>query len=63
MTGTPGGVRIAVAGAGRIGRRHVEDIAARPSTRPAAVVDPAPAADTVAEPVDLPGAGEHRRPS
>jgi predicted dehydrogenase len=43
------GVRIAVAGAGLIGRRHVEEVAACRSTRLAAVVDPAPAADAVAE--------------
>ena len=48
MTGAPDGVRIAVAGAGLIGRRHVEEVAACRSTRLAAVVDPAPAADAVA---------------
>ena len=42
------GVRIAVAGAGLIGRRHVEEVVACPSTHLAAVVDPAPAADAVA---------------
>ena len=51
MTGAPGddGVRIAVAGAGLIGRRHVEEVAASSSARLAAVVDPAPAADAVAD--------------
>jgi predicted dehydrogenase len=47
VTGEPG-VRIAVVGAGLIGRRHVEEIAASRSARLAAVVAPAPAADAVA---------------
>ena len=41
-------VRIAVAGAGLVGRRHAEEVAASSSTRLAAVVDPDPAADAVA---------------
>ena len=48
MTGAPDAVRIAVAGAGLIGRRHAEEVAACPATRLAAVVDPALAADAVA---------------
>lgn len=43
-------VRIAVAGAGPIGRRHLQAIQAVPSCRAAAVVDPAPAgAEAAAE--------------
>jgi predicted dehydrogenase len=41
-------LRIAVAGAGVIGRRHIEEIAKCDATRLAAIVDPAPAADDVA---------------
>lgn len=53
MTGVPA-VRLVVAGAGLIGRRHLAEIAACPSTRLAAVVDPAPAADVVAERYGIP---------
>jgi predicted dehydrogenase len=42
-------VRIAVAGAGLIGRRHIEEIDASPSAQLAAIVDPSPAAHEVAE--------------
>ena len=38
-------VRIAVAGAGLIGARHLAELHACPDTEPAAVVDPSPAAD------------------
>lgn len=41
--------RIAVAGAGLIGRRHIEEIVACPDTELAAVLDPAPAARELAE--------------
>lgn len=41
-------VRLAVMGAGLIGRRHAEHVAAEPSTRLAAIVDPAPAGEAVA---------------
>jgi predicted dehydrogenase len=36
-------VRIAVAGAGLIGRRHIEEVDANPRTRLASIVDPGPA--------------------
>ena len=42
-------VRIAVAGAGLIGRRHVEEIRKSTSAALASIVDPLPAADAVAE--------------
>ena len=48
MTAAPGGVRIAVVGAGLIGRRHAAEIAACPATRLAAVVAPHADADAVA---------------
>jgi predicted dehydrogenase len=41
-------VRIAVAGAGTIGRRHAEEIDAGPYTRLASIVDPGPAGPVVA---------------
>ena len=41
-------VRIAVAGAGLIGRRHVEEIQRSSSAELAAIVDPAPAAAELA---------------
>ena len=41
-------VRIAVAGAGQIGRRHVEEIGRNPGTRLAAIVDPGPDAAAIA---------------
>ena len=44
MTST---LRIAVAGAGAIGRRHLEMIAAEPACALAAIVDPAPAAESL----------------
>ncbi|WP_288584861.1 Gfo/Idh/MocA family oxidoreductase [uncultured Methylobacterium sp.] len=42
-------VRIAVAGAGQIGRRHVEEIRRHPGTRLAAIVDPGPDAAAIAD--------------
>ena len=42
-------VRIAVAGAGVIGRRHIEEVAQVPSAALASIVDPAPAADALAK--------------
>ena len=44
-----GPVSIAVAGAGLIGRRHIEEVDAGASTTLAAVVDPSPAAQDVAD--------------
>jgi len=41
-------LRIAVVGAGAIGRRHVELIAAEPSCTLACIVDPSPAAESIA---------------
>ena len=51
MTGQP---RIAVAGAGLIGRRHIEEIHRSPSAHLAAVVDPAPSAQEVADTYGVP---------
>ena len=45
----PGPVRIAVAGAGLIGRRHVEEIAGSRSAQLAAIVDPGPAGPALAD--------------
>jgi hypothetical protein len=42
-------VRIAVAGAGLIGRRHIEEVDASSSVQLAAIVDPFPAAQEVAD--------------
>jgi predicted dehydrogenase len=42
-------VRIAVAGAGLIGKRHIEEVAASPDARLASVVDPGPAGAELAE--------------
>ena len=47
-------VRIAVAGAGLIGQRHIEEIDASGSARLAAVVDPSPAAQEVADKFGVP---------
>jgi len=41
-------LRIAVVGAGAIGRRHIELIAAEPSCTLACIVDPSPAAESIA---------------
>jgi predicted dehydrogenase len=45
----PGPVRLAVAGAGLIGKRHIEEIDASSAAQLAAVVDPFPAAREVAD--------------
>jgi predicted dehydrogenase len=50
----PAPVRIAVAGAGLIGRRHIEEVDASGSARLAAVVDPLPAAQAVADDFGVP---------
>jgi predicted dehydrogenase len=47
-------VRIAVAGAGLIGRRHIEEIDASSSAQLAAIVDPFPAAQEVADKFGVP---------
>lgn len=47
-------VRIAVAGAGLIGQRHIEEIDASPSASVAAIVDPFPAAAEIAEKFSVP---------
>ncbi len=47
-------VRLAVVGAGPIGRRHLQAIAAEPSCRAVAVVDPAPAGATAASEWNIP---------
>ena len=50
-----GKVRIAVAGAGLIGRRHVEEVDASPVATLAAIVDPGPVTSTVPfDPATLP---------
>jgi predicted dehydrogenase len=50
----PGRVPVAVAGAGLIGRRHIESLQACPETSLAAVVDPAPAAARLAADAGVP---------
>ncbi|GLZ88821.1 oxidoreductase [Metapseudomonas resinovorans] len=47
-------LRIAIAGAGLIGQRHLEIIQASASCDPVALVDPAPAAEAVAQRAGLP---------
>ena len=47
-------VRIAVAGAGLIGRRHIEEIDASASAEVASVVDPFPAAQELADKYGVP---------
>jgi predicted dehydrogenase len=47
-------VRIAVAGAGLIGKRHIEEVAASSDAQLACVVDPGPAAGEVAEKFGVP---------
>lgn len=47
-------LHIAVAGAGVIGRRHIELIAASPACRLAAIVDPAPGAAAIARAAGVP---------
>jgi len=47
-------VRIAVAGAGLIGKRHIEEVDASPEAELAAIVDPGPAAPELAEKFGVP---------
>jgi predicted dehydrogenase len=47
-------LRIAVAGAGAIGRRHIELITAEPSCTLACIVDPSPAAESIAAQARVP---------
>ena len=54
-------VRIAVAGAGLIGRRHVEEIHRSGSAELAAIVDPSPAARAVADEFGVPLLTGHHR--
>lgn len=54
MSGVPDRLRIAVVGAGAIGRVHMACIAASPACRLAAVADPAPAARSLAEQAGVP---------
>jgi predicted dehydrogenase len=49
MAAASGPVRLAVMGAGLIGRRHIEHVLARPEADLAAIVDPSPAAKVLAE--------------
>jgi len=42
-------VRVAVAGAGLIGRRHIEEIVASPNCTLASIIDPGPAAPAIAQ--------------
>ena len=46
-TGRP--VRLAVMGAGLIGKRHIERVLTQPDAELAAIVDPSPAAEALAE--------------
>ena len=54
MSGAAGRVRLAVAGAGLIGQRHIEEIDASAIAELAAIVDPFPAADDVARKYSVP---------
>ncbi|SMH48457.1 Gfo/Idh/MocA family protein [Azospirillum agricola] len=45
-------VRLAVLGAGLIGKRHIEQVLARPESELAAIVDPSPAAEALAAGMD-----------
>ena len=47
-------VRIAVAGAGLIGKRHIEEVDAHPDAQLSAIVDPGPAAPELAEKFGVP---------
>lgn len=47
-------VRLAVVGAGQIGRRHLQAIAAEPSCQAVAIVDPAPGGARTADELGLP---------
>ncbi|HEY6596620.1 MAG TPA: Gfo/Idh/MocA family oxidoreductase [Asanoa sp.] len=51
-------VRIAVAGAGLIGQRHIEEVDASPEARLAAIVDPSPAATEIADKYGVPLHGD-----
>jgi predicted dehydrogenase len=53
-------LRIGVAGAGLIGRKHIELIAASPDCVLAAIADPLPAAKTLAESSGVPWYADHR---
>jgi predicted dehydrogenase len=53
-------LRIGVAGAGLIGRRHLELVAASPDCELAAIADPSPAAKALAEANDAPWYADHR---
>lgn len=53
-TGAGGPVGLAVMGAGLIGRRHIEHVLARPEAQLAAIVDPTPAAKSLAEEKGVP---------
>jgi predicted dehydrogenase len=54
VSGAAGRVRLAVAGAGLIGQRHIEEIDASAVAELAAIVDPFPAADDVARKYSVP---------
>ena len=47
-------IRLGVAGAGLIGRRHIELIQANPRTTLCAVVDPTPAAQVFSQALNVP---------
>ena len=53
-------LRIAVAGAGLIGRKHIELIAASPDCALAGIADPSPASKALAEANDAPWYADHR---
>src|SRR6185295_6506844 len=55
-----GAVRIGVAGAGLIGRRHIELIAASPDCVLAGIADPSPEAKAFAEARQVPWYADHR---
>ena len=55
-------VRIAVAGAGLIGRRHIEEVLASPAAELAAIVDPAPRGRGAGRAGRRPGAPDAERP-
>jgi Predicted dehydrogenases and related proteins len=49
-----GTVRIAVAGAGLIGKRHIEEVDASASARLASIIDPGPAGPELAQKYGVP---------
>ena len=55
-----GMLRIGVAGAGLIGRKHIELIAASPDCVLAGIADPSPEAKELAESHGIPWYGDHR---